>query len=296
MPPFPRHPVSRAVLLTLLSALVAAQDDQKPFDCRVTIGEDKYDLTGLKGEFSTERDISLPPSTIHDKLFFNLCEDLTQKKDVPQEDQCPSGTRACLVRTSKKNGQEDRVISVVPVANSSASAVSYEAISSPKGLQLTFAGASYPSTVGSEPQPQRLHVKLLCASEPANLNFTSYDGKDLYIQWDAPAGCPFNSPPDDGTKEPSEGDDDKSGPGDKEEESVGSGLGYFFLLLFLAFVAYFALGAYYNYSTYGASGADLIPHRDFWREVPYMIRDLVSHICSAVRPRHSASRGGYIAV
>ena len=29
--------------------------------------------------------------------------------------------------------------------------------------------------------------------------------------------------------------------------------------LFLAFVAYFAVGAYYNYSTYGASGADLIP-------------------------------------
>lgn len=27
----------------------------------------------------------------------------------------------------------------------------------------------------------------------------------------------------------------------------------------LAFVAYFGLGAYYNYSTYGASGVDLIP-------------------------------------
>ena len=37
-------------------------------------------------------------------------------------------------------------------------------------------------------------------------------------------------------------------------------------------------------------------HRDFWREVPYMLRDLVSHICSAVRPRHSSSRSGYIAV
>lgn len=30
--------------------------------------------------------------------------------------------------------------------------------------------------------------------------------------------------------------------------------------LFLAFVAYFVIGAYYNYSTYGASGADLIPY------------------------------------
>ena len=29
--------------------------------------------------------------------------------------------------------------------------------------------------------------------------------------------------------------------------------------LLLAFIAYFVLGAYYNYSTYGATGADLIP-------------------------------------
>ena len=156
------------------------------------------------------------------------------------------------MRTTKKNGQDDRVFSVIPLANSSSNAVSYEAIScafslstlsrynlflrgvcapAPKGLQLTFTGASYPSTVGSEPQPQHLHVKLLCESEMRNLNFTSYDGKDLFIQWEAPAGCLFASPPDDGTKEPSKGGDDKSGSdGEKEQESVGSGLGYFFLL------------------------------------------------------------------
>ena len=30
--------------------------------------------------------------------------------------------------------------------------------------------------------------------------------------------------------------------------------------LLLAIIAYFALGAYYNYTTYGASGVDLIPY------------------------------------
>jgi hypothetical protein len=29
--------------------------------------------------------------------------------------------------------------------------------------------------------------------------------------------------------------------------------------LFIVFAGYFALGAYYNYTTYGATGADLIP-------------------------------------
>ena len=72
-------------------------------------------------------------------------------------------------------------------------------------------------------------MKLACASETANLAFTSYDGKDLYISWEAQAGCPFSSPPDGDTKEPSKGGDDKPGSGEKEE-SVGSGLGYFFLL------------------------------------------------------------------
>ena len=33
------------------------------------------------------------------------------------------------MRTTKKNGQEDRIFSVIPLANSSASAVSYEAMS-----------------------------------------------------------------------------------------------------------------------------------------------------------------------
>lgn len=36
--------------------------------------------------------------------------------------------------------------------------------------------------------------------------------------------------------------------------------------LFLALVAYFGLGAYYNYSTYGATGKDLIPYVTFPRK------------------------------
>lgn len=83
--------------------------------------------------------------------------------------------------------------------------------------------------------------------------------------------------------------------------------------ILLAFFAYFGLGAYYNYSTYGARGIDLIPwvhpllfiiqllikplarHRDFWQEVPYMLKDVISHFCTSVHPRRS-SRGGYVAV
>ncbi|KAH9859115.1 autophagy-related protein 27 [Lenzites betulinus] len=290
-----RHPLSRLALLTLLSALVSAQDDPKPFDCHLTIGDLQYDLTKADGEHTAAREVSVPPTTILDKVTFNLCADLERKSDVPSEDQCPAGSRACLVRTNHKDGQADRVFSVVPLANSSASAVTYNSLSSPKGLELTFAGPSYPSVHGdADPIPQTLHLRLLCTpdSDPSPVNITSYDGKDMRLEWSTVAACPFGAPKD-GEEKPDEGD--KGGSGDQKEEAVGSGLGYFFLILLLAFVAYFGLGAYYNYTTYGASGADLIPHRDFWREVPYMARDVVSHLCSAFRPRQ-ASRGGYIAV
>ncbi|KAH9895092.1 autophagy-related protein 27 [Cubamyces lactineus] len=291
---FVRHPIARLAILTLVSALASAQDASKPFDCHITIGDVKYDLTSLEGEHTVSRELSVPPTTIEDKVTFNLCKDLERKSDVPPEDQCPEGTRACLVRTNRKEGQPDRVFSVIPMANSSADAVTYDRLSSPKGLDVTFAGHSYPSVLNADPIPQFFHLKLLCSTETSNINFTSYDGKDLRLEWSAPAGCEFGSPSDDEEK-PDKGGEGDGGSGSDKEESVGSGLGYFFLIFFLAFVAYFGLGAYYNYSTYGASGADLIPHRDFWREVPYMLRDVVSHLCSAFRPRHS-SRGGYIAV
>ena len=90
MAAFHRHPVSRAVLLTLLSVLaapVSAQDDSGTFDCHITLGESKYDLTGLKSEFLLERTNSLPPATIEDKLTFNLCAPLSRNDDMPSDEQ-----------------------------------------------------------------------------------------------------------------------------------------------------------------------------------------------------------------
>lgn len=190
---------------------------------------------------------------------------------------------------------------------------------------MTLHGPVYPSSTTLEPTPQELVVDLLCATEESQAEFKSYDGTRALVEWSAPSGCNFRS-------DPSSGGDDKTP--DKEAEAVGSGIGWFFLLfvfhsafkgdklltwntlrLFVGFAGYFALGAYYNYTTYGATGMDLIPcvssllflalilkrlsgcsHRDFWREVPYMLRDVVSHLCSSFQSRHSTSRGGYMAV
>ncbi|KAJ7072307.1 autophagy-related protein 27-domain-containing protein [Mycena amicta] len=134
------------------------------------------------------------------------------------------------------------------------------------------------------------HSRLIsssCAQQlrqiPASLTMTESSSR---LSGSTPAGCGFL-----GSEEPPS--DDKKSPEDSRPHSGGlSSIGWFLLLLVLGFATYMGLGAYYQYSTYGAQGLDLIPHRDFWTELPVLLRDV---LCTAVRPRRS-SRGGYIAV
>jgi len=163
----------------------------------------------------------------------------------------------------------------------------YSASLAPKYLSVLFHGARYPLNTSG---PQVFNLTIFCdpqdTSEP---KFIAYDGSRLDVEWSAPAGCPF--------KETDDNKDEETPPkDDTDKEIVGSGIGWFFLVILLSFVAYLGLGAYYNYSTYGATGFDLIPHRDFWKEVPFMLSDVISHLCSNVRPRRTSSRGGYISV
>jgi hypothetical protein len=93
--------------------------------------------------------------------------------------------------------------------------------SAPDGLSLIFHGSSYPSAPNAA--QQSLNLTLLCKSDTNEPTFTSYNGSVLNVEWGGPAGC--------GTKSddvPSGGDDKEEG-GEKKE-SVGSGIGWFFLV------------------------------------------------------------------
>lgn len=52
-------------------------------------------------------------------------------------------------------------------------------------------------------------------------------------------------------------------------------------------------GIAYNRNQYSATGWDMLPHRDFWREVPTLARDLVGHVFTNVRNSGPGGRGGY---
>ncbi|KAH9961290.1 autophagy-related protein 27 [Russula dissimulans] len=271
------------LLLPLL--LISAANCQSDANCHPSIGDDAYDFSALSGDHAVSRTRSSPPTNMTDTLLFNVCGEISSPGDVNPGDQCPSGTWACLTKTNIKHGESDRVVAVVPIAQEQELRAEYTRLTSPPGVKITLHGPSYPSSTTLEPTPQAFVLDLLCAGEQSEPQFKSYNGSQVIVEWHAPAGCGSRSgsPPEKDGKSP-------------EKEAVGSGVGWFFLLLFIAFAGYFVLGAYYNYTTYGATGVDLIPHRDFWREVPYMLRDVVSHLCSSFQSRHSSSRGGYISV
>ena len=92
-----------------------------------------------------------------------------------------------------------------------------------KGISLTLKGPSYPDPYTGETKPQSFNVRILCDTDTKDPTFTSYDGAAMWIEWHAKAGCPMGAGEPAPTPDPNDGDGNS-------ENSVGSGLGYFFLL------------------------------------------------------------------
>lgn len=78
--------LSSILFFSLVSYPAWAQDND-PFDCKVTLNDLKYDLTGIAGEHSTSRERDTPPTKMRDALRFNLCADLQKQDGVADEDQ-----------------------------------------------------------------------------------------------------------------------------------------------------------------------------------------------------------------
>jgi hypothetical protein len=148
-------------------------------------------------------------------------------------------------------------------------------------------------------------MTLKCADKTTDPVLESHTDGVLKVTWSTEAACAKgeDKPPaggdGDGDKD-SDGDKDKDSDKDKDkpaEDAPAAGWGFFSAISFLFWtgvfilLAYFVIGIVYNHQTYSARGWDLVPHRDFWRELPSLARDLGSHLASNVR--QSTGRGGY---
>ena len=143
---------------------------------------------------------------------------------------------------------------------------------------------------------QHLNLSLVCdrsASSP-DPKFIAYSAGRLSLEWATPDACPQSD----------------YGLGGGGEAGVGlwSLIKFIFWFIVIGLIIYFAIGTlilipsmrelilpgiFYNHQQYSAKGWDLIPHRDFWRSTPDILRDLFSHVFANVRGGGGGSRGGY---
>ncbi|KAG8906920.1 hypothetical protein FRB99_005694 [Tulasnella sp. 403] len=282
----------RTILLLLATISPLFSRASPPWNCKIDIGSAHWDLNPLNGEKTATRIRTTPPSEFHDEVRFNVCDELKPREGYDSLDQCVSGTLACLTEINKKpNDGTDRITGVVPLATTSNLNVQYQPAYSAvsKGVVVTLHGPSYPPDAAVS-VPQSFNLTLLCSTSDSDPKFVNYDHATgvLDVEWSVKAACPSM---DDDHKGGDHSDPPNGGTNPPGDEKRGSGIGWFFLLPLLGVLAYFGLGAYYNYNNYGSTGWDLVPHRDFWREVPYLIEDLVSYLFSSVRS--GGSRSGY---
>ena len=96
----------------------------------------------------------------------------------------------------------------------------------PKFISLFLNGPDYPPSSTSS-KPQSLNLTIICHPlENSDPIFISYDGSRLNVEWTASAGCPLQG---DGGNKDDDKKDDKKEDQSPNHESVGSGLGWFFL-------------------------------------------------------------------
>lgn len=158
----------------------------------------------------------------------------------------------------------------------------YEVESSSKASQLewTFFGPQYGD------RKQKVEIEMVCDEnvKQDRPEFKSYDlfEGEAKLFWKSQAACPKKRDTNTG-----------GSPGDDAATPSSSGWGFFSWFFFLAIIgmlAYFVIGTYLNHQRYGTYE---IPHRDFWREAPYLMSDAGSHAFKSIFGQGYSGRGSY---
>lgn len=289
------------LLLAQTSSLAASKQTLSPFDCSnvAVTSKHSFDLSKISYPIHTSNVESTPPSETRTSIDIDLCKPLEADPNRDEKDQCPRGTRICITIESIKD-DKTIVTQAIPVAYSGESGGSKieakvewgeELEGGEKSIELQLPGATYAS------REQKAELELVCDpkadadSHPTARSYDRADGK-LKLRWPTKFACSSASnKPGNAGGSPSKGDDDDDKNSGNTGSSSSDGWGFFSWLFFFAFVgfaAYMGVGMYNNYNNYGASGWDLVPHKDFWRESPYIARDAATHIWQTV----SGNRGG----
>ncbi|CAO3662314.1 unnamed protein product [Umbelopsis vinacea] len=261
----------------------------------------KLDLTKLSRPegFQILNEVSTPPTKTRTEVKVNLCGALSRPEGADQ-DNCRAGTYVCRRVINVKDDNE-RVTEVQEIAGEIEGSVLDSAITLPENEKdLSKNGVQYIITLKGGKvldTPQSTKITMECdangdknADPAAKLVANSYTNGVLELYWKTPYACASTEQTPD---KPSDGGNSNGGNGGGGGGM--SGVGIFFLIVGILIALYFIGGAFYNYKQYNARGLDLIPHRDFWLDLPYLIKDLFSHLMESISARRRGG-DGYVAV
>jgi hypothetical protein len=156
----------------------------------------------------------------------------------------------------------------------------HEAIGKASGLQFaeqSFSGAKdgYGGLVSFTGMVNQLNIQMLCAESEGQPAFKEKQGSNqFFLTWSTPKACPVGAGPNNG------------GGSSKKGLSVGSVM---LIVLLVVTVVYFVGGILFQKFRNHASGGDLIPNRQFWSELPLLVRDGFKFVIGKIRGGGSSS-------
>ncbi|RIA84929.1 autophagy-related protein 27 [Glomus cerebriforme] len=253
-------------------AILALGQTSFAFDCsEFEVDRIKFNLQSLNKTEKITQEEKTPPTITDTEYHINPCAPLTYDNDDDEskKNHCDNNTYICQIKTNYLEGRKDpRIISIKQIAGGE---LNPELALGPAlnnddmhgHLSMIYHGASY------NDEPQQANITFICKKQGDN-KITKYNYKEntLFIEWETQAAC--------GEKIP-------------EEDKGMSGFTKFILTLIFIGLCYFGIGAAYKYHAYKAHGWDLLPHLDFWRDVPYLVSDVFKYIVNSFR----TGRGGY---
>jgi autophagy-related protein 27 len=265
---------------------------QEAFDCKnVRSNNYQFDLSRFNFPVELIDSEKTHPTTTETSIKIDLCAPLPLDNG-PANEQCEKGTRICMKVTNKKEGETDRVTQVISAGGNGMDEGKWSVQlgehvdGAERVLELEMPGEYYGD------RKQRTEIDFRCSkngSKDAKPILKKYDREEgkLKLEWTTPYACTTHM----GGAGDNDSDNTDKG-GDKNSNKSSGGWGFFswfFFLLIIGGIIYFAAGLWRNYNEYGVIE---LPNKDFWREAPYIAKDMGKHIYSTVSGQGS-SRGAY---
>ncbi|ORZ14225.1 autophagy-related protein 27 [Absidia repens] len=290
------------ILSYIVSNFVAGTQDYCQPGYRPNGMNYEFDLSPMDRDFMMELQSITKPSMKITRTYVNICNPVSKPPITYDEDFCKPNTYVCL-RLYHRRGDVERLDEVEELAGD------YDDFKlSPEFKPIS--NNQDPSSEGSkvtltlhggkvEDKTQTVEITLECGhnesrENPNGPNLISDDGYLTKLHWKVPFACATKS----GKKPPASNQPKKEGSKeDSKEPEHGSKsiISWIFTALGILLALYFIAGIIYNFKVFNARGLDLIPHRDFWLDLPYLIKDLISQLMGAIT---SSRRGGngYVSV